>query len=186
MNHRTNDQRKPAVPDVFDVLDGSHREIVANLEKLRALLVAVATPRIGEQTCGRVRNQARELVAFFSGPVREHNYDEERHVFPTLLACDDDEVRHAAEILCEDHAWIELSWLDIESELVNVADGHPVADAEALAIAAHTLASILHEHMALEESLLYPELRGRLKAAARRSISVRMASRRPARTHPAI
>jgi len=107
-------------------------------------------------------------------------------VFPTLLACDDDEVRHAAEILCEDHAWIELSWLDIESELVNVANGHPVADAEALAIAAHALASILHEHMALEESLLYPELRGRLKAAARRSISVRMTSRRPARTHPAI
>ena len=64
----------PVVPDVFDVLDGCHREILVNLDKLTALVDRLQVAILDEQQ----RNDARDVIAYFSGPVREHNYDEER------------------------------------------------------------------------------------------------------------
>jgi hypothetical protein len=113
-----------------------------------------------------------------SGPAREHNCDEERHVFPTLLACDDVEVKRAAEALCEDHAWIELCWLDIEPQLAAAAAGLSSYDLPALRSAAEALVTVMRDHMALEESLLYPQLPARLKSTVLRSISRQMAARR--------
>jgi hemerythrin superfamily protein len=122
------------------------------------------------------------VIAFFSGPAREHNYDEERHVFPTLLAWDDEEVKRAAETLCEDHAWIELRWLDIEPQVASVAAGLSSYDLPALRAAVEALVTVMRNHMALEESLLYPQLRPRLKSTVLRSIGRQMAARRAGRT----
>ena len=166
--------RKSRLP-VFDALGGSHRDIVMHLDKLMALVAQLQVMPPNEE----VRSEARELVAFFSGPAREHNYDEERHVFPTLLACEDAEVKRAAEMVCEDHAWIEFCWLDIEPYLAAAAAGVSSNDHQALRSAAEAFVTVTRDHMALEESLLFPQLRGRLKPTVLRSISRQMAARRP-------
>jgi iron-sulfur cluster repair protein YtfE (RIC family) len=164
---------RPNVPDVFEVFDFCHRDILTHLDELTAL-VSTWQARKDEARC----NLARELIAFFAGPAREHNYDEERHVFPNLLLHADEEVKRAAETLCEDHAWIELYWLDIEPQLAAVACGTSTFDLRALRSAAEVFDSVMRYHIALEESLLYPQLRGRLKSSVVRSISREMAARR--------
>jgi hemerythrin-like domain-containing protein len=164
-------RRKP--PDPVDAFDFRHREILGQLGALTRLVdrLQAADPDDEARGC------ARTLIAFFAGPAREHNYDEERHVFPVLQRCDDADVRQAAERLCEDHAWIELCWLDIEPQLAAVAAGAS-GDRAALQSAAELFAAMMREHIALEESLLYPQLRGRLKSVVLRSISRELTERR--------
>ena len=106
------------------------------------------------------------------------NCDEELHVFPTLLACDDAELRHTTEALGENHAWIELCWLDIEPQLALAAEGLSSYDLAALRAAMESFVTGMSEHMALDDSLLYAQLRGWLHAAARRTISSDIAARR--------
>jgi hemerythrin-like domain-containing protein len=149
---------RPDVP-YPDVVDVCHRDILAQLEKL-----AILASGLHADVDAGARSQVRELVAFFTGPAREHNDDEERHVFPALLQHEDEEVRNAAETLREDHAWIELYWLDIEPQLAAVADGVSTFDPFALRAAAEVFDAVMRDHVALEESLLYAQLRGRLKS----------------------
>jgi len=173
MNAKSRDS-KPEAASVFDVLDEGHREILTHLHKLAALAVALQTASPADDLPG----EARALMAFFSGPAREHNYDEELHVFPALLESRDPKVKEAAEDLCEDHARIELCWLEVEPQLGLLAGGGAVRDVGGFCAAVTTFVDVTREHVALEESLIYPELRGQLEPTARRSIRHDMASRR--------
>jgi hemerythrin-like domain-containing protein len=168
---------KPEVTDAFVVFDVCHRDILVHLDELIEL-----TSRQPVDLDEQARVQAREVIAFFAGPAREHNYDEELHVFPTLMQCDDQEVKNAAETLCEDHAWIELYWLDIEPQLAALADPTSTFDRRTLRTAVEVFERLMRDHIALEESLLYPQLRGRLKSTVVRSISREMAARRDAQS----
>jgi iron-sulfur cluster repair protein YtfE (RIC family) len=170
---------KSSPGDFVDALDGCHRDILVHLDKLVALVSELQLDGPNDA----VRTQARELIAFFSGPAREHNYDEERHVFPALVACDDVEVKRAAETLSEDHAWIEFCWLDIEPQLAVVAAGLSSYDVPALRSAVDAFVKVTRDHMALEESLLFPQLRRCLKPAKIRSIRREMTARRAAGRH---
>lgn len=67
---------KPEVSEVLEILQEGHREILDHLDKL---LMLAAEPPIALPT-EESRARARQVIAFFSGPAREHNYDEERHV----------------------------------------------------------------------------------------------------------
>jgi hemerythrin-like domain-containing protein len=146
------------LPDILGQLDDGHREILLHLDQLIALVGELR----GAPPDEKVRRGVRGLIAFFSGPAREHNYDEELHVFPRLLQSDDAEVKRAAETLCEDHAWIEFCWLDIEPQLAALAAGAQLSDVAAFRSATETFVEGMRDHIGLEESLLYPQLRGRL------------------------
>ena len=142
----------PAQSVVHDVIDDAHRDILARLDELAALMerLDAGTP------VSDVRDQASSLIAFFSGPARDHNYEEELYVFPRLLASADVELKRAAEDLCEDHARIELCWLEIEPQLGLLAGGGCARDLSALREAVETLVDVTREHVALEEALIYP------------------------------
>ena len=165
---------KADVPEVFDILLECHRDIVDHLDELVSLVSGPQVVAPNEAS----RAQARNIVEFFSGPAREHNYDEERYVFPVLRACDDAEVKRAAETLCEDHAWIELYWLEIEPQLAAIEAGILVADAAELRAATEFFAGMTRNHMRLEESLLYPKFRDRLEPTQLRAIGREIAARR--------
>ena len=147
-----------AQQQAVDSPDGIHREIVLHLERLKALAATLQTAAASDA----VRTQARDLVAFFTGPSRNHNYEEERLVFPSLLAGSDAAVHRTVERLREEHAWIELQWLDIEVQLLTLAQGDVPGDLQNLNGAVDDFARLLHVHMALEESAIYPHIRARL------------------------
>ena len=105
---RIGSDRSPSV-NVRTVTNINH-EILTRLERLDAVCSGAAH---GLQP-GRLHAEVGGLVASFADALHQHNRDEERDVFPLLQDCGDPDVRQSTETLREDHAWIELCWLDIE------------------------------------------------------------------------
>jgi hemerythrin-like domain-containing protein len=145
----------------FKVLDDFHAELIAALEELQALGQALAERDPGPGMAAR----AKQAIAFFGDAAAAHHADEEEQVFPSLLASGDkdlvDQVRH----LQQDHGWLNEDWRALSLQLGAVADGYNWYDAEWLVHAITVFTALYHDHIALEESLVYPEARAALAAA---------------------
>jgi hemerythrin-like domain-containing protein len=161
-------------PDGFEVLDACHRDILVTLGKLNALIVRLE--KAGPDA--DARSLAREIGLFFSGNARQHHEDEERHIFPKLLAAGDAELTRAVLRLQQDHGWIEENWLEIAPQIDAVAAGVSSYDVDELKASAEVFTALLREHIELEESLIYPHARTRLPVAEQLEMGREMASRR--------
>jgi len=168
----------PTLPDGFDVLDVCHRHTLFALGKLAAL---VARLKGGRGPDPVARALAGEIVQFFSTTAREHHEDEERHLFPSLLSAGDPEIAQAVMRLKQDHHWLHIDWLELSPQLQAVANGQTGYDIAALAEGAQVFIALSHDHIALEESCVYPQARVRLRAGERREMGREMAARRRAR-----
>jgi len=141
-----------AEPVHFEPLDACHRQIHSHLASLTALVRQLDASDADEAS----REQARTIEAFFSGSSRQHHADEERDVFPPLLASPDEALVRAVRSLQQDHGWIEENWLELSPQLRAIADGHGGFDWAEFAHAAEVFLTLCEEHIALEESLIYP------------------------------
>jgi hemerythrin-like domain-containing protein len=165
---------RQAPPDGFDVLDECHRQTLFSLGKLAALVTRLVT--IGADA--EARTMAADLVQHFSVTVRRHHEDEERHVFPKLVAEGNEEVVHAVLRLQIDHDWLEENWMELSPQLDAVAHGLSWYDLAVLQEAAQVFIGLSHDHIALEESFIYPEAKARLDARERAGMGREMAARR--------
>jgi hemerythrin-like domain-containing protein len=164
----------PAI-DGLDVLDLCHRHMIFNLGKLSALVT-----RLAFRTDDEARAMAAEVVDFFSTTVRQHHEDEERHLFPRLLAGDDAATVQAILRLQQDHNWLEEDWMEIAPHLAAVASGQSWYDLDFLREGAAVFSALLLDHIALEESCIYPKARQGMLPAERRDVGREMAARRRA------
>jgi hemerythrin-like domain-containing protein len=162
--------------DGMEVLDVCHRQILFSLGKLSALIARLGT--FGPDA--EAREMAREISNFFSTTVRLHHEDEERHVFPKMLATANPELVQAVLRLRTDHRWLEEDWLELSPHLQAVASGQSWYDLDLLRDGAAVFTALLHDHLALEESLIYPQARDKLCAGERREMGHEMAARRRA------
>jgi hemerythrin-like domain-containing protein len=158
----------------FDALDVCHRQTIIALGRLAALMVRLVDKGADDEA----RALARQVVAHFSLAAREHHLDEELHVFPTLLATGDAETIQAVRRLQQDHAWLEEDWLELAPLLDAIAGGQSWVDTDILREGVDVFIALSHEHMALEESMIYPEARARLGDAARAVMAREMLERR--------
>src|SRR5207245_902874 len=110
---------------------------------------------------------AAEIVRFFSATARLHHEDEERHVFPKLLACGDPKIVQAVLELQQDHRWLEVDWLELAPLLDAAAAGQSCYDLDSLREGAKVFTALSHAHIALEESCIYPQARARVHAGER-------------------
>lgn len=111
---------------------------------------------------------ADRAVAFFNSQARAHHEAEETRVFPSLLAGGDSHLLAHVRRLQQDHMWLEEDWLELEPHLLAVARGFRGEHVEFLSTALPEFMAICRDHIALEETLIYPEARRRdlaLKAA---------------------
>ena len=167
-------QAKPPLEDGFDQLDVCHRQTVLTLGKLAALVA-----RLKRHGCdATARSLAAEIVAHFSTNARQHHEDEEQHVFPQLLANGDPDVEQAVLRLKQDHGWLEEDWRELAPQLEAVAAGQTGYDLDTLEHAVPVFIALSHDHIALEESCIYPQARARLRKGERREIGREMAMRR--------
>ena len=90
-------------PGVFEFLDATHRRVDQHLKRLRLLVDRIAADGLDHAA----QKEAREVLDFFNSEARQHHLDEEKHIFPALLASGDDKVVHAARSLTQDHGWLE-------------------------------------------------------------------------------
>jgi len=161
-------------PDGFDVLDECHRQTLFALGKLAALVSRLV--HIGADA--EARTMAADVVRHFSVVVRSHHEDEERHVFPKLVAEGDEEVVKAVLRLQIDHDWLEENWMELSPQLDAVAHGLSWYDLDVLQEAAKVFIALSHDHMALEESFIYPQAKKHFDARDRIGMGREMAARR--------
>lgn len=168
--------------DGFDVLDACHRQTLFHLGKLAALVTRLQARGADAEA----QAMAGEIVRFFDGTSRRHHEDEEKHVFPQLLASGEPEVVQAVLRLQQDHFWLEEDWLELSPTLRAVAEGQACFDVDLLREASAVFTALSHDHVALEESWIYPQARRRLNGPERREMGREMAARRRAGRAPAL
>lgn len=158
----------------MDWLDDCHQRIGVALGELRALVQRVESEGVDEQA----RQMARSVHDFFSSTARNHHLDEERHVFPRLLQSTDAELVQATLRLSQDHGWLEQDWLELSPVLQSIADGNQGVDVDYLREAVSVFNELYHDHLTLEESLIYPAARRRMDEADMATMGREMAERR--------
>jgi hemerythrin-like domain-containing protein len=158
--------------DGLAVLDACHRKTLAMLEDLSMLVVQLERRRPDASMSAR----AAKIAAYFSTTAREHHEDEERHVFPALVALGKPDIVRAVLQLQQDHDWLEEDWFDLAPQVQALAAGRPV-DIDAMRESVAMLTTLYHDHIGLEESCLYPEARKYMLPGARCEMGREMAAR---------
>lgn len=162
----------------FEVLDACHRQTVVMLARLNALVSGL--DKTGAD--GEARRTAEEIIQFFSQTARQHHEDEERHVFPQLQDSDDPEIVQAVLRLQQDHHWMDVDWKELSPAIAAVADNRGGYDLEALREGVEIFTALSHDHIALEESCIYPQARIRFGSAELQQMGREMAERRRVRS----
>ena len=166
---------RPTAPDGFDALDVCHRQTLIALGKLAALVTRLCGEHGND---AEARALASEIVEHFSTTARQHHHDEERHLFPTLLSGADAATTQAVLRLQLDHDWLEEDWMELAPHLDALACGQGWYDVDLLRAGAAVFIALSHDHIALEEALIYPQARARLNPDARAAMGREMAARR--------
>lgn len=151
----------PAMP-AMDALDRTHREVIAMLDRIRVLLDHLDEHGADEDA----KAAASEICDFFGQTARDHHAAEEAMVFPPLLRSPDAELVQQVKRLQQDHGWLEEDWLELAPQLTAVAHGYTGYDLDLLRSGLEVFADLYREHIALEESMVYPAARRRAEVAA--------------------
>jgi hemerythrin-like domain-containing protein len=162
---------------LFSFLDHSHQEMQRMLLALKDVVDAIDMDGLTPP----VRARIQEVRGWFNTQAREHHLDEERHVFPALLASAVEATRTVAERLVQDHGWLEEDWIEIEPSLAAAADGYHWFDLGTLRQAVQVFEQLYFDHILLEESLAYPQARRLIPAADLEAMGIEMARRRALR-----
>lgn len=165
----------------FEVLDACHRQTVAMLTRLSDLVSGLDQAGSDREA----RKAVEEIIQFFSQTARQHHEDEERHVFPRLLDSDDPETVQAVLRLQQDHHWMDVDWRELSPLLAAIAAGQGGYDVGALREGVEIFTALTHDHIALEESCIYPQARERFDSAELQQAAREMAERRRARSERA-
>ena len=161
-------------PTVFDFLDKTHQDIMAQLVLLNPLVDAIETEGLNAAN----REQVRRILHYFNTEARQHHLDEEKHIFPALLNSQDAEIVHTTQRLTQDHGWLEENWIQIAPSLDAAANGNLWFDTEELRHAIEVFEALYLDHIMLEESIAYPEAKQRLQAYDGAGMGREMSQRR--------
>ncbi len=164
----------PRTVQPFDVLDACHQQMATALVQLGELVTHVQDQGVDSSA----RTLARDLFQFFTHTAREHHRDEELHIFPALIRSGDDELVRTTLRLQQDHGWIEEDWLELAPQIESIAAGYNWHNIDQLLHAVPVFQALYQDHMALEESLIYPEARSRIAEWDLKGMGREMAQRR--------
>jgi hemerythrin-like domain-containing protein len=159
---------------IFEFLDSTHQDIQDHVRQLHGLVDAIESDGLNAAT----RALARRVLNYFNTEARQHHLDEEKHIFPALLASQDAEVAQAAEHLIQDHGWLEENWIQIAPSLEAATNGNLWFDPAELRHALKVFEALYLDHILLEESLAYPEAKKRMKGIDTIGMGREMARRR--------
>ena len=149
----------PALPPM-DALDRTHHRMVGALADLAKLVDHLETAGVDTEA----RRTAKAICKFFSETARQHHADEETLVFPALIRQGDPVLIGHVLRLQQDHGWLEEDWLELALQLQAVAEGYSWYELDSLRQGVGVFAALYQEHIALEESLVYPEARRQMAA----------------------
>ncbi len=137
----------------FQALDACHAQIQLHLFDLERMATHMETAGLSDAD----RKLAGEIQEFFSSTSRDHHAQEETLVFPPLLASGNEELCNAVRTLQQDHGFIEENWIELGPQLSGIAQGNDWFDVAEFQHNVSLFLDLMDGHIALEESLIYPE-----------------------------
>lgn len=144
----------------FEALDTCHRDVLKTLDVLAQLIDHLEDKGVDDTA----QALAASIVKFFNENGRQHHIDEERLIFPGLLASGDTELVQHVQRLQQDHGWLEEDWLELEPQLEAISKGYSWYELPALQAALPVFKALYLDHIDLEETLIYPEAKKRMVA----------------------
>ncbi len=143
----------PTAPDSAPIQGFAqcHLGIITHLEELARLPALLEPAR-------QARQIAEETLKFFRSVVFEHHAEEERELFPAVLASarkgeERDKVQLIVDRLTQEHRQVEAVWSGMERALKRVAKGENT-DLDGVAVA--TLVQEYLGHARYEEGVFLP------------------------------
>ena len=145
------DPADPAGHSPIDDFSQCHVGILSHLHALGELPALL-------EPAARARRIAAETVKFFREAVYEHHAEEERELFPAVLAsankgAERDEVKTIVDALTAEHRKVEAAWSRLEPKLKAVAKGH---EAEIVNDEIMDLVRVYQAHARYEEEVFLP------------------------------
>jgi hemerythrin-like domain-containing protein len=160
----------------FEMLDACHERVDRMLRLLGRLREHVKPHGADEQA----RQAARDVMRYFDLAGPHHHEDEERHVFPPLLAQRDPAVLAVVIRLQQDHRDMAAQWAQVRAALlalVEAGDGWPGFSAEDEQ-RFDTYDALYHRHLIDEDGVVYPAARRLIHDEALQTMSADMMARR--------
>lgn len=161
----------------FEMLDACHERVERMLRLLGKIREHVATHGADAQA----RDAARDVMRYFDQAAPQHHLDEERHVFPALLATGDPGLAQTVRQLLDDHSRMEGLWPRARRALSALAEGSLTGFEPAQQDVLRDFASLYERHIASEEQAAYPAARLALGEADLAAMAEDMMRRRGVR-----
>lgn len=165
----------PALDEPLEILEACHDRIEAQLKTLERLLAHL--PQHGADA--QARQAAKAILRYFDSAGHNHHEDEERNLFPNLIARAPEVEANAAhtfiDSLLADHSRMAAALGDVRQQLLPIADGSSTSLTET-SVALLTL--LYRQHIEKENRELLPLARRLLTPDDIKAMSQAMTLRR--------
>lgn len=152
----------------YEMLEACHDKVLRMLDLLERLQRHLLERGADESAA----QAARDVMRYFDVAAPLHHDDEERHVFPLLLASGNPDWMTLAARLQQDHRDMAPAWAALRQQLVQVAAG------QALPLDCQGFAILYRAHLRAEDQQAYPAARERGTEAHTQAMSEDMMRRR--------
>jgi hemerythrin-like domain-containing protein len=156
----------------FEMLEACHDRVQRMLRLLQRLRTHLAAMGCDDQA----RQAARDVMRYFDEAAPEHHEDEERHVFPLLLAAG--AYVDTVQRLQREHEAMSALWPKVRAVLQRVAEGAWQGFEPDDEGTLEQYTRLYDWHLAAENELVYPAAATRLDSAATAAMGEEMARRR--------
>ena len=157
------------------MLHACHDRVRRSLDLLGRLCERVMQGRVD----AAVHDAAADVLRYFDRAAPQHHEDEERHVFPHVLAAPDAPAAHdAVRRLQQEHLQMQATWAQLRGPLAALAAGDASAFGAAQVDAAARFRALYEIHAQTEESLVFPLAERLLDEREWRAAGAEMAARR--------
>lgn len=171
-------QQEPGVgfEQPFEMLDACHERVERMLRLLGKIREHVKTHGADAQA----RDAARDVMRYFDQAGPHHHEDEERHVFPPLLAQRDSAVLAVVIRLKQDHQAMAVMWAQVRAALSALVEagggwaGFSADDQQRF----DAYDALYRRHLVDENGVVYPAARSVIRGDALQAMSADMMARR--------
>lgn len=164
----------------FEMLTACHERVDRMLRLLDRLCQHLDEKGLDEQAT----QAARDVMRYFDLAAPDHHEDEERHVFPRLLAGSDESVKAVVRRLQQDHLDMTANWIEAREVLQRVSAVPASTWAGLSEVDRATLARFAGQyadHIRAEEDTVYPAASALIEPRELQHMGTEMATRRTAR-----
>lgn len=171
MNSLLGSATAPTFDDPLEMLRACHGRIEAQCVTLNKLVVHLSSQGNDEQA----KQAARAILRYFDTAGQYHHQDEEKDIFPQLIATHHEIATALVTRLLLEHQGLEAAWRNLRPLLMAIVEAQ--ADTLDAHIAQH-FTDVYARHIEIENEKLLPLAATLLNEAQLRAIGQSMAERR--------